>query len=462
MNIEFTDITVFPAGTAVSLYPESAVKRNRQGAPIGSSIDTQTMAAGGCTFTGVTDGSLYYVGAEISGTWRYVSVAAEESSTLKHSVFQVSGETTDYGTGAPADWCQRQLVQLPLPGPTLRWRPRVRHYDTINSAQVAVAHAHTGIYRGTPSFGSTGLWAGAFAAAPDEICGAFTTEADGSEWVGDWITDPSLQWEPDTLYAISTGATAGTTSSGLGRGYGGHIKWTASGAAAQVGATAAPTGSAVYTGESLGDLRIEYEVADPNDRFRTLLVIGDSHSVGNLGTAGDDSQVGCWPHEAWVGQLALRNDLLLVNASLSGASTGDFSTAVAATWKYAKFLPGQITPPDLLMYALGANDADSAVAVSTVNTRRKTTVDAAIAAFGGTPRILLPTVAPMGLTAGDETARLAYNDDIRDDGRFSALVLDNDKLLRDYTTPANAETDVDISSLHGSRAFHNRLGNQVV
>lgn len=380
------------------------------------------------------------------------------ATNTKRVVACISGETTDYSSGAPTDWVQRQLIRFPLPQATTRWRFRIRNYDTINSAQVAVAHSYTGIYRGEPSFGSTGLWAGAFASTPDQIAGSFTTNADGSEYVSDWIGDPDLQWQPNQLYALSVGATAATSSSGLARGYAGKIKWSGAGTAAQVGNTAVPSGSASYTGESYGDLRIEYEVVDPNDEWRVCLVIGDSHSVGFLGTAGDDSQVGCWHHESWVGQLAARNRLLLMNAALSGASTGDFSTATASTWKYAKFLPGTVTAPDIIVYAIGANDADSAVAVSTVNTRRKTTITAATTAFGGNPMVVLPTIIPMGLTGDDETARLAYNADIRDDGRFSAVVLDHDLMLRDYTTPANAETDNLVASLHPSRTGYHRMG----
>lgn len=385
-------------------------------------------------------------------------------SVTKTVVAQISGETTDFGTGAPTDWCQRQLVRFALPQKTTRWRFRIRNYDTLNSVQVVTTHSYTGFYRGTPSFSSTGLWSGAFSSTPDQISAAFSTPVDGSEYVSSWITDANLQWEPSKLYAISLGATASTSSSGLGRGYGGHIKWTATGAADDVGTTAAPThGSATYTGESLGDLRIEYEVIDPIDSFRTVLVIGDSHSVGNLGTVGDDQVNGCWPHESWVGQLSLKNNLLLTNASMSGASTGDFSTATASVWKYAKFLPGSATPPDIIIFALGANDANSSVALSTVNTRRKTIIDGAITAFGGNPLIALSTVIPMNFTPGtQETQRLAYNADIRDDGRFSAIILDNDKLIRDYTTPANAESDSLMSSLHPSRTAYNRMGNQVI
>lgn len=383
-----------------------------------------------------------------------------ELAERKVAVMQVSGETTNFASGLYSDFCQRQLISFPCD--TFRYRFRIRNYDTINSDAITEgALSYTGIYRGTPSYGSTGLWLGAFASAPTQLVGAFDTNADGSEYVSDWIEDASSQFEAGRVYGLSVGATCGSIE--VARGYGGALQWKGSGAAADVGDTAAPSSGVIsYTSGTAGDLRIEYEVLDYDQKFRTAIVIGDSWGTGTLGVASDDQLNGCYPHETWPLQLGERNKILVNNASLSGASSGDFSTATSSTWKYAKFLPGSITAPDYIIYALGINDADAAVATSTVNTRVKTTVDNIVSAFGGTPRVVLCTVPPCGLTAGDETARLAYNAERRDDGRFGATVLDFDKLLRDYTTPANAETDNQVTSLHPARSAYHRMGSLVL
>jgi hypothetical protein len=68
--------TVFPEGTSVGAYPASnwsPVQLPPTGAAVGSPTNTQTVSGGAVTFTGLADGTQYYAGASVSGTWRYVS-----------------------------------------------------------------------------------------------------------------------------------------------------------------------------------------------------------------------------------------------------------------------------------------------------------------------------------------------------------------------------------------------------
>lgn len=65
--------TTFPDGTSVGAYPASAWSgRYAIGTPIGAATNTQTVAAGAMTFTGLLDDTDYYASGQVSGTYRYI------------------------------------------------------------------------------------------------------------------------------------------------------------------------------------------------------------------------------------------------------------------------------------------------------------------------------------------------------------------------------------------------------
>jgi hypothetical protein len=88
-TFSLTRVDVFPDGTSVGAYPAanwSQAQLPPSGAPQGSSTATATMTSGTASFTGLADGTRYYFGAQVSGTWRYVtgvsSPASAESRVL--------------------------------------------------------------------------------------------------------------------------------------------------------------------------------------------------------------------------------------------------------------------------------------------------------------------------------------------------------------------------------------------
>jgi len=75
MDFKLTRTDRFPVGTSVAAYPASA--RREGAAPVGSAVDTQTMAADGLTFTGLQPQTAYVAYAKVGDEHRYVAFRTE-------------------------------------------------------------------------------------------------------------------------------------------------------------------------------------------------------------------------------------------------------------------------------------------------------------------------------------------------------------------------------------------------
>lgn len=78
-SFQITDVTMFPEGTSIGLYPlANFTTPDKQlypsGAPPGSASTTATMTSGVTSFTGVTDGE-YWAVAQVGGVYRYKRVS---------------------------------------------------------------------------------------------------------------------------------------------------------------------------------------------------------------------------------------------------------------------------------------------------------------------------------------------------------------------------------------------------
>jgi hypothetical protein len=63
----------FPGGTVVGAYPGPAGPPHAEGAPIGPAEETATVSsAGTVTFAALRAGVDYFIGAQVSGEWRWV------------------------------------------------------------------------------------------------------------------------------------------------------------------------------------------------------------------------------------------------------------------------------------------------------------------------------------------------------------------------------------------------------
>ena len=68
---------IFPNGTSVSAYPARGQSPTVPG-PLGTAINTQTISAGACTFTGLTDGESYVAFGVVNGAYRRVGFTLPE------------------------------------------------------------------------------------------------------------------------------------------------------------------------------------------------------------------------------------------------------------------------------------------------------------------------------------------------------------------------------------------------
>lgn len=62
---------IFPNGTSVGAYGTGSFPSGSD-APVGSPVNTQVVASGSVTFTGLTDGTSYFAAGQVSGVWRRV------------------------------------------------------------------------------------------------------------------------------------------------------------------------------------------------------------------------------------------------------------------------------------------------------------------------------------------------------------------------------------------------------
>jgi hypothetical protein len=100
---------VFPEGTEVGVYAASNWPPTGppSGAPIGSAADTQEVEDGSVTFSGLTQGAVYYAVAEVGGVYRYVGFVAGAEGTVVDPFNEQSG---DY-TVVPSD--DGKIIYLP-------------------------------------------------------------------------------------------------------------------------------------------------------------------------------------------------------------------------------------------------------------------------------------------------------------------------------------------------------------
>lgn len=83
-SFPLTRVDRFPDGTSVGAYPASGWSQASlppSGAPPVSATATATMTSGTASFTGLADGTAYFFGASVSGTWRYVRGRTDDADT---------------------------------------------------------------------------------------------------------------------------------------------------------------------------------------------------------------------------------------------------------------------------------------------------------------------------------------------------------------------------------------------
>lgn len=83
-NTVISRVDVFPEGTSVKAYLESAANfaRRRGVAPTAASIETQSVSSGVLTFTTLTAGRQYILHATVGGVEKFVRVTGSGTATI--------------------------------------------------------------------------------------------------------------------------------------------------------------------------------------------------------------------------------------------------------------------------------------------------------------------------------------------------------------------------------------------
>lgn len=223
---------------------------------------------------------------------------------------------------------------------------------------------------------------GNYKATPSRIHGAFTSPADGSEWVSPWINRPLAA---GTEYLLSYGFTAAAGQEfyyHVGRSWG-------TATAADANAVTGPPG----TGLPLFDVWIEAETPATTP---TVASIGDSISCG----VGATNPV----RDSWLSMYARGRGALPVHYGGSGDA---LSTSTDATWqKWTRW--ASLARPDAVIFALGSNDIFTGSTLA--QTQAGFATVAALVRERISPNIYLATVTPRtNVTGVQEDVRRQYN-----------------------------------------------------
>jgi lysophospholipase L1-like esterase len=416
--------TVYPEGSAVTATVASGTGQVTTLAQAAQVTQAQQVAANTAAIAGLP--STYVP--------RYPLTAAPSGGVTRRvaEVFGSPGSTTAFsGTNL--------LVRYPWtpPATTTRWRIRHRNYDYLLNAATAAGLDINGLYVGTPVVNSTGGLTGAFTATPTAYHGAYQLAPDGSEYVGPWITDPTLQFSRLQRVLLSFGvtSTSGGAVSMNGNAYGAYFNV---GGAANAG-VAAPTISGFSTSGWTG-LEIEYETAQYG---AVGLYVGDSITEAKSATS--------WArlHAAQVGAMPVVN-------AVGGATTSVFTTSSRPVWSRLNLTEVGV---DYAVIFLGSNDANGSVSLATYQANMSTIITN-IRTLTGKSNIplFLATIPPRTFGATPEGLRTSYNTWLRGLPFGALQTFSFDKVLESKTDVTVLDAEYDSGdTIHPNTNGHTRM-----
>lgn len=339
----------------------------------------------------------YAIRSQRSGTWGpwdyYQSASATQSqvNTLVSSwIAGVADQAATtgmktvplaLGLGFGSDYqapaaCSFRVPLLFTPD-VARFRIHIRNSNPRTGSLRAGAGEFTGVWHGKHAAN------GAFTASPTQIVPAFTTPADGSEWVSDWINQPL---GGGTEYLLSFAYTSTATVKPVFTAGG---SWRNDTSAAH-GPTIAPT----MTRENLipFDIWMEAETASTTP---VIAGFGDSLTAG----IGADFTV----QDSWVSQYARAHGALPVHYAIGGTTMGSWHDGFYAFNRWQGF-----ARPDAVIWAMGSNDIFTGSDLATLQTRHANL--APLLAAKVSSRIHAATIMPRtNQTGATEDVRRAYN-----------------------------------------------------
>lgn len=370
-----------------------------------------------------------------SGT--YLSQAAARYGT------KVAGLTLGNAidtTIAQTDVVDRRPVRLPVT--TSRWRLHVRNSGS-DGAGYAGVFSYRGVYFGRHSRSSVGAMTGNFTAAPVSALGAFTTPADGSEYVSGWVTDASLQFQENVEHLLSFGWTCPAATTMIRTSTQSWVDYGAAGKSLMFSQQTIGSTASISVGWMHYWIEYEYVGAQP-----TGLAVTDSIGDGYLGTNG---ALGTWPH-----LVAVRNGTPILAIGITGSKAADWTSAVLYRWTRWG-IGTSLTAPTFGIVALGGNDIYNGVAVATVQANIKTVMDN-VRALGAT-KVYVATITPR--TSGDatnNTNRIALNAWMRTLPNGAAGCFSMEKVTLDPAAPNNLDAEFNSGdNVHLTAAGYARM-----
>jgi lysophospholipase L1-like esterase len=357
--------------------------------------------------------------------------------------FALSTPTTATATATFTEAQIRILLKVPVT--SLRWRLHVHNWQPRNGTTIYAGSINfTGVWIGETAYtsGTSGLVGrptGAFATTPTRALTAFSTAADGSEFISSWISDPTAQLQSGHSHLISYGFTKSAGSIAAGLGTYSFITTTAGASnAASVGAAGIASGMAANAQLNYFDSWIEYEWigSDP-----VGLVLGDSLTAGfGQGSAnnfispivaGNDNT------QTWPAQLAMLTGSPITSQGISGLTLADIPSATNPVYtKWTHINEGFI--PDYAVLFLGSNDIGGNQALSSTN-QNFALIIANLRAIG-IPRIFCLTIPPRIQLGG-----IAGADPIGHGSLATAITSGTTSIITDCFLPINSGITIDYA-----------------
>lgn len=377
-----------------------------------------------------------YAGKDVETSKLDVTAAAaayEPKAPTRRAAF-LSGCAGDNGT-VTLGWATARYP-VKLTQKTTRWRFKYSNYNTRGSS-AGVDIPINGIWFGEHALSASGAGTGNFAATPAKIYNAGTIPgATPTQLVGEWITDPALQFSPGKQYLFSTAwgndGVQRVAQKAVGTGWLTGNNWD--------GAVLAP--ALTQYSYTLGELQIEYEYVG---NAPVTLHVGDSLTAGQANIV----------YNSWPEQYASRNNTAPIRLAASGSSSGTWTSNTSFLWTridWANIIP------DAAFLALGSNDASAQTAQATYESQMATV--AANIRAKGPKKLFLSTVAPRGWADADatETTRRGYNTWLRTLPLNTDGLMDADKVLRDPAAIRNLLADTaSADNVHWNQYGHNEV-----
>lgn len=293
-------------------------------------------------------------------------------------------------------------------------------------------------YNYTGAVSVSGLWAGpaqgkTFQGAPRRVLDAFTTPANGAEYVSEWF---SYEFTEDVQHLVSIGFTTAAGQTNY-QGRGGCWRTTNPADAGTVDP------SAELSANSPFDVWLELEVPAATP---VLAGFGDSNTVGT-GTA-------LPVHDSWLNEYCRKARAMPFFIANHGSMASSWAGLDAAKWN--RF--AVVAKPDAVVYFLHQNDLTAGITLDVLKQRYRDTV--ALLRAKLTQNVYAATVTPGNKGEVVESVRRAYNtwlmgrpEGVRDCFDFASAVSDDDTVLR----PADA-----FDALHFNTAAHAKLAAKIL